>query len=159
MHHPRYDRAMRSVPLLACVCALSLAAASRASGQLRGPSSPAAGSAVEQVGPERLVRLEQWLKAVARHDPGQSDDALLEVAAWPNAALKLLWIDANVLTQMIRSVNANRFTVRPEGQTSRHANPLFVNPDAPAAGARLRCGWSVGGTGVHGDGRRQRAGA
>jgi tetratricopeptide (TPR) repeat protein len=38
------------------------------------------------------------------------------VAALPNAALKLLWIDANVLTQMIRSVNANRFTVRPEGQ-------------------------------------------
>jgi hypothetical protein len=107
---------MRSVPLLACVCALSLAAASRASAQLRGPSSPSAGSAVEQVGPERLVRLEQWLKAVARHDPGQSDDALLEVAALPNAALKLLWIDANVLTQMIRSVNANRFTVRPEGQ-------------------------------------------
>jgi tetratricopeptide (TPR) repeat protein len=95
---------------------LSLAAASRASAQLRGPSSPSAGSAVEQVGPERLVRLEQWLKAVARHDPGQSDDALLEVAALPNAALKLLWIDANVLTQMIRSVNANRFTVRPEGQ-------------------------------------------
>ncbi len=48
--------------------------------------------------------------------PGESDDSLLEVAAWPNAELKLLWIDANVLTQMIRSVNANRFTVRPEGQ-------------------------------------------
>ena len=107
---------MRRVGLLACVCGLSLAAASPATGQLRGASSPAAGSAIEQVGQERLVRLEQWVKAVARHAPGEDDEALIEVAAWPNAALKLLWIDANVLTQMIRGVNASRFTVRPEGQ-------------------------------------------
>jgi tetratricopeptide (TPR) repeat protein len=107
---------MRSVPLLACVCALSLAGVHSTSGQLRGPASPAAGSAVEQVGQERLVRLERWAKAVARHAPGEDDDALREVAAWPNAALKPLWMDANVLTQMIRSARANRFTVRPEGQ-------------------------------------------
>jgi tetratricopeptide (TPR) repeat protein len=112
---------MRQVPLLACLCALSLAAVrpgglSSSTGQLRGPSSPAAGSAIEQLGQDRLVRLEQWVKAVARHAPGEDDDALREVAAWPNTALKLLWIDANVLTQMIRSVNANRLTVRPEGQ-------------------------------------------
>ncbi|HEX3646134.1 MAG TPA: hypothetical protein VHT95_11030 [Vicinamibacterales bacterium] len=112
---------MRRVPLLACLCALSLAPVraggpSSSTGQLRGPSSPAAGSPIEQQGQERLVRLEQWVKAVARHAPGEDDDALREVAAWPNTALKLLWIDANVLTQMIRGVNANRFTVRPEGQ-------------------------------------------
>ena len=107
---------MRSVPLLACACALSLAAAARASGQLRGPAPLARGTPIEQVGEDRLVKLEQWMKAVARHAPGEADDALLEVAAWPNSALKLLWIDANVLTQASRSARANAFTVRPEGQ-------------------------------------------
>jgi tetratricopeptide (TPR) repeat protein len=87
-----------------------------ANGQLRGPASAARGTPIEQVGEDRLVRLEQWLKAVARHAPGEVDDALLEVASWPNSALKLLWIDANVLTQASRSAGANAFTVRPEGQ-------------------------------------------
>jgi hypothetical protein len=108
--------AIRRALRVALVLGAAVSTPLGANGQLRGPSSPAAGSAIEQVGQERLVRLEQWLKAVARHAPGEDDDALLEVAAWPNAALKLLWIDANVLTQMIRAVNANRFTIRPEGQ-------------------------------------------
>jgi tetratricopeptide (TPR) repeat protein len=71
---------------------------------------------IEQVGKGRLERLERWLKATARHAPGEDDDALAEMAAWPNAQLKQLWIDANVLTQVMRSAGANRFTVRPEGQ-------------------------------------------
>ena len=106
---------MRRPPLLVCLCVLASVELAATALQLRGPASPA-GSAIDQVGEERLIRLEQWLKAVARHAPGETDDALLAVAAWPNAALKLLWIDANVLTQTIRSVNVNRFTVRPEGQ-------------------------------------------
>jgi tetratricopeptide (TPR) repeat protein len=71
---------------------------------------------IEQVGKGRLERLERWLKATARHAPGEDDDALAEIASWPNAQLKQLWIDANVLTQVMRSAGANRFTVRPEGQ-------------------------------------------
>ena len=71
---------------------------------------------IEQVGKGRLERLERWLKATARHAPGEDDDALAEIAAWPNAQLKQLWIDANVLTQVMCSEGANRFTVLPEGQ-------------------------------------------
>ena len=33
----------------------------------------------------RIERLEQWLKAVARHAPGEDDAPLAEIAGWPNA--------------------------------------------------------------------------
>ena len=105
-------------PLSLGVCLLVIGGAPRgAAGQFRPPIPGTPSSRlIEQVGKGRLERLEQWLKAAARHAPGDDDDALGEMAAWPNEQLKQLWIDANVLTQIIRSPSAAAFTVRAEGQ-------------------------------------------
>jgi tetratricopeptide (TPR) repeat protein len=91
----------------------------------------------------RTARLEQWMKAAARHTPGMDDDALAEVAAWPNADLRELWIDTNVLAQMVRGRRSDRFAVRAEGQqtatqvryTKAHLHRLNVL--ACAAGGAL----------------------
>ena len=61
------------------------------------------------------------MRLVASHLPGEDDDALGTVAGWPNARLKELWVDANVLTQMTRHADAERFTVRGEGQRTATA--------------------------------------
>jgi tetratricopeptide (TPR) repeat protein len=107
--------ARRALPVVLCAAVLG-AGQAVAAGQLRAPGPGAQPPIIEQVGKGRLERLERWLKAAARHAPGEDDEALAEIAAWSNAQLKELWIDGNVLVQTMRSVNANRFTVRPEGQ-------------------------------------------
>ena len=59
----------------------------------------------EFVESERVERLEQWVKAVARHVPGEDDAALAEIASWPNSHLQQLWFDASALVQtMTRGV-------------------------------------------------------
>src|SRR5207245_4617154 len=63
-----------------------------------------------------LDRLQRWLKAVDRHEPGEQDEAVAEVGAWTNAELRALWIDVNVLTQLMRNVRLARFIVQGEGQ-------------------------------------------
>jgi len=110
-----HARALISATLL-IACATTADVRTAVAGQLRAPGPGAQPASIDQVGEGRLERLERWLKATARHAPGEDDDALVEIAGWPNAQLKQLWIDANVLIQTVRSVNANRFTVRPEGQ-------------------------------------------
>ena len=64
----------------------------------------------------RLIRLEQWLKAAMRHEPGTTDDAAARVSAWSNSELRALWIDTNVVVQLIRNPKAAKFTLRAEGQ-------------------------------------------
>ena len=63
----------------------------------------------------RLARLEQWLKAVMRHEPGAIDDAAELIRSWSNSELRALWIDTNVVVQLIRNPKASSFTVRAEG--------------------------------------------
>src|ERR1700693_3893451 len=63
---------------------------------------------VETVLPGRLERLEQWLKALDRHTPGEDDDALAVAASWSNSDLRGLWVDANALTQMMRNRSLDR---------------------------------------------------
>lgn len=64
----------------------------------------------------RLVRLEQWLKAVMRHEPGTTDAAAERVSAWSSSEMRALWIDTNVVVQLIRNPKATKFTLRAEGQ-------------------------------------------
>jgi tetratricopeptide (TPR) repeat protein len=120
---------MRRLSMLLCLGALASGAARADSGQLRAPGSGQR-IPIEMVASQRLEGLESWLKAVARHTPGEDDDALQEIAAWPNANLKNLWVDANVLSQIIRSqaVRAmigrpvlTRFSVIGEGQKTSTA--------------------------------------
>ena len=70
----------------------------------------------EPVAEIRLTRLEQWLGAVDRHNPGYEDRALLDVAEWTHDDLRSLWIDLDVLAQLMRKPKSGAATVRPEGQ-------------------------------------------
>ena len=115
-----------SLVVLACACGVAAAPA----GQLRAPGSGIPLIAVDAIGEGRLERLEQWLKAVARHRPGEDDAPLQETAGWANADLKDLWVDANVLVQMTRSEalrsmtsrrGVDRFSVRGEDQKAATA--------------------------------------
>ena len=124
-------------------CACLLGAGPAAAGQLRAPGPGAQPPIIEQVGTGRIERLERWLKATARHAPGEDDESLAEIAGWSNAWLKELWIDANALIQTTRSLTMNRLTVRPEGQRVgtqiRYASPQLhrLRVLACAAGGAL----------------------
>ena len=65
---------------------------------------------------DRLDRMEQWLKAVMRHEPGTTDDAAGLVGSWSNSELRQLWIDTNVMAQLMRNPRGVGFSVRSEGQ-------------------------------------------
>ena len=93
---------MRRLSLVVCLCALGVVAARRGA-SCRAPASGRQLPVVESVGEGRLERLAQWLKAVARHAPGEDDAPLQEAAGLANADLKDLWMDANVLIQITRS--------------------------------------------------------
>jgi len=91
---------MRRIPLVVCLGALVAGAAGISADQLTvTPSRPTAAKAVTQ---ERIDRLERWLKLVARHEPGEIDPALEEVATWSNSSLQDLWVDAEWLIQAAR---------------------------------------------------------
>ncbi|MCU1382192.1 MAG: hypothetical protein JWL71_889 [Acidobacteria bacterium] len=104
---------------------------------------------IELVARPRIDGVESWLKAVARHIPGDNDEALEQVAAWPNASLEALWFDADVLAGMIRGGaktngrGATSYGVRGEGpkrptQTGYSTSELRrMNVLACAAGGML----------------------
>ena len=73
-------------------------------------------SGMEPVAPARLERLEQWLKALVRHTPGEQDEALAEAGSWSNSELRSLWIDVNILIQVTRNLKLSRFNVQFQGQ-------------------------------------------
>ena len=102
-------------PLWLALCVGVIAAGSGTAQQRIAPGSgtPLTAFIVEA---GRIERLERWMKAVARHVPGMDDDPLADIAGWANRDLKALWIDANVLTQMVRNPRAAAFNVRGEGQ-------------------------------------------
>ena len=111
-------RLLSLVLCLMCLPGLALAASAQVR---RAPGSniplPFAGNVAD----DRIERLEQWLKLVAHHTPGEEDAALAEIAAWPNERLKELWLDTNVLVQLMRKIGGDEttFAVRPaEPKTS-----------------------------------------
>src|SRR5438046_9551471 len=46
---------------------------------------------VDDVSNDRIDRVEQWLRAVARHEAGVDDEAATTIASWPNGDLQLFW--------------------------------------------------------------------
>jgi hypothetical protein len=60
----------------------------------------------------RLERLEQWLIAVLRHEPGTADESAAHVAAWSARDVRTLWIDVSVLVQLMRDPSTSRFDVK-----------------------------------------------
>jgi tetratricopeptide (TPR) repeat protein len=49
----------------------------------------------------RVLRLERWLKAALRHEPGTQDDSSREVAAWSYADLRVLRADEVVMAKLL----------------------------------------------------------
>jgi hypothetical protein len=80
----------------------------------------------------RLVRAEQWMKALVLHEPGVADDAVRVVGSWTAAQVRMLWIDASGIIQIMRNPRELGlrkelvFTVRAEGQ-SREARISYTS--------------------------------
>jgi len=71
----------------------------------------------------RVDRVEQWLNAIAHHDPGFADESSRAIAAWPNADLQSLWIDLNTLTALIAKPATGDFMIN--GARGQRATRVF----------------------------------
>jgi len=69
-------------------------------------------SAAADVDDQRILRVEQWLKAVLQHEPGAGDDAVVLVGSWPSGDLRTFWIDGAVLAQLTRDPTLSSFRVQ-----------------------------------------------
>ena len=117
----------------------------------------------------RIVRLERWLAALARHEPGTKDDATGMLEGWSINELRTLSIDLSSLITLIHNPRASYFTIAPEGR--RRPEPIrYTSTDvarlrllARAAGGTLsdeeaasaelrRLAASVQSASLHGDG-------
>ncbi len=65
----------------------------------------------------RIARVGQWLKATALHEPGTDDEWATLVGSWTSAEVGTLWIDVNVLVQVMRNPSAGGFNARPDGRS------------------------------------------
>ncbi len=84
------------VPLLVVLGSLGLAGdlparAEAASPQDRRSSPPGS----------RIDRLEEWLSAVERHEPGSADDPARQVRSWPSASLDQVAVDLSALVNLM----------------------------------------------------------
>lgn len=105
---------MRRLLVAVVVFVFALADVSR--GQPRRSGEPRLAQA--PVPADRIPRLEQWLKAVDRHDPGEDDEATEQVGEWSLAELRGLWVDINVLGQLMRNPKLSHFVVKAENQSN-----------------------------------------
>lgn len=64
----------------------------------------------------RITVLRDWVSAVQRHIPGESDSALLSVVAWSRDDADAAWIDIQAIVTLLKNENARSFLVRPSGQ-------------------------------------------
>jgi tetratricopeptide (TPR) repeat protein len=80
------------------------------------------GAALAQNRDPRLDRVQQWLKAVMRHEAGTVDDEASLVGSWGNNAVRTLWVDTNILVQLTRNPKGVAFSVRGEGEV--RAQPI-----------------------------------
>jgi tetratricopeptide (TPR) repeat protein len=69
-------------------------------------------SAAADLEDSRILRVEQWLKAVLDHEPGAGDDSVVLVGSWPGSDLRTFWVDAAVLAQLTRDPKLSAFRVQ-----------------------------------------------
>lgn len=74
------------------------------------------GSGLAQGTDLRVTRVEQWLNAVIDHEPGTTDEAAVHVASWSAQGIRTLWVDANVIAQLMRDPRKAGFSVKAEHQ-------------------------------------------
>ena len=76
---------------------------------------------------ERIDRFARWVKAVDEHEPGTSDDALEDIAAWDGDDLRALWADAKFLVALMRNLELNRFSIDdPRGSVVIIYSPVLL---------------------------------
>ena len=96
--------------------------------------------ALGQPNDDRVTRVEQWLKAVMRHEPGTTDEAAQRVASWSASDIRRLWIDANAIAQLMRDPRRSGFQVRaerqPATQTIRYSTLQLMRMKALACAGR-----------------------
>jgi len=90
--------------------ALAMSVAVTVSAQRREPDIPAPTN-------DRLLRLADWVKAAAFHEPGAIDEWASRVGSWTSSQVSALWLDAYVLVQLMRNPSSAVFKVRPFGQS------------------------------------------
>jgi tetratricopeptide (TPR) repeat protein len=56
-----------------------------------------------------MFTVERWLKAVLRHAPGVTDDAVVEIRSWSVSQLETLEVDASVLVRLMRDPTLSSF--------------------------------------------------
>lgn len=69
-------------------------------------------SAAADIEDSRILRVEQWLKAVLHHELGAGDDSVVLVGSWPSSDLRTFWVDGAVLAQLTRDPKLSSFRVQ-----------------------------------------------
>ena len=89
-------------------------------------------SASEEI-PPRVQRLEQWLSAVATHQPGAVDDSVREVSTWSQGQLGLIVVDLNTIVSLIREPSVSLFYISEplSRRAAERAGP--ARPTSPGA--------------------------
>jgi tetratricopeptide (TPR) repeat protein len=85
----------------------------------------ALGAAAEP--PDRIDRVERWLKALLHHQVGSLDDAAVDVASWSDEDLSTLWTDLRSLTLLMRKPG-QELMENPRG--ARQRAPLYTRTQA-----------------------------
>src|SRR5262245_33612997 len=65
----------------------------------------------------RSERLQEWLMALERHEPGRADDALRVFDTWPSDEVQYIAIDLNTLLSLIADPSIRTFAYRVEGRS------------------------------------------
>jgi tetratricopeptide (TPR) repeat protein len=80
--------------------------------------------------PPRIARLEQWLSAIALHQPGALDDSVRLVRSWNQQELQLVWVDMLTIVSLIRQPDVSLFYVSeptPRDPSTRQISPVATN--------------------------------
>jgi hypothetical protein len=62
----------------------------------------------------RIDRLEEWIAAVERHEPGSADGPVMNVAQWGQTELQQVWIDVRSIVSLVLKPDVDFFFVEPE---------------------------------------------
>ena len=67
----------------------------------------------------RITQVAVWLKSVARHTPGGTDEASDVVSGWSNEQLQGLWVEVTNLVALMRHPDLSRFVFTPVGSRTQ----------------------------------------
>jgi tetratricopeptide (TPR) repeat protein len=63
----------------------------------------------------RMAHVDAWLHAVSNHEPGTADDYTAGLGEWTPSEIRSLWIDTNVLAQLMRNPRLTNFNIGADG--------------------------------------------